>query len=179
MLAVPPFRDAGLYARDPVSELFDSAARRLLARAYGQRGRWTATRLAQPGPRHLAWAASQGINLLGPDPADTLSGGHQNARSAWARGFVRAVYYQHKWYYRANLGGLGELRRLVPNDALAVRFRVGRLMPVRGVIPAGREVAILVLPGGLAARRAVAAMPAAERIYLPDGRHGGRAAAYE
>lgn len=175
---MPANREGGQYARDPISELFDPAARKLLARSYGRPGMWTDTRLASPSPRHLAYLAGLGINPLAPDPAQTLSGTRIDARSAWARGFVRAVYYQHRWYYRAQSGGLGELRRLVPNDALAVRFRVGRLQPALGVIPAGRQVGIMVLPGGQAARKAVAAMPAGQRIFTADGSHGGAAAAY-
>jgi hypothetical protein len=168
-----PRGDDGLWARDPVSELFDGAARKLLARAYGRRGQWTETRLANPSPRHVAWAAGLGINLLGPDPAQTLSGSHQDARSVWGRAFVRAVFHQHRWYYRTNLGGLGEFRRLVPNQALALQVTVGRMQLPRGVVPAGRLVSVRVMPGGQAARRAVATLPDSRRIFRPDGTHGG------
>lgn len=165
----------GELARDPVSELFDGAARKLLTRAYGNQGNWTETRLASPEVRHITWAAELGIDLLGPDPAATCSGQHIDARSAWARAFVRAVYYQHRWYYRAG-HGLGAARRISPNRSLAIRYQVGRLMPVRGIIPAGRVVAIMALPGGQAARRAVERMPAGRRIFNPDGSHAGASA---
>lgn len=175
MGSMPARGPDGLIVRDPVSELFDGAARKLLARAYDRPGLWTETRLANPSARHLAWGFAQGINLLGPDPAETLEGSHINARSAWARGFVRAAYYQHRWYYRQGRG-LGPMKRVTPNRVLALRFQVGRMMPPRGVVPAGRVVALQVLPGGQAARRAVARLGDDERIFTADGLHGGRAA---
>lgn len=169
---MPALGADGLIERDPVSELWDGPARRLLERAYTRQGQWTETRLANPGARQLAWAASQGINLLAPDPVQTLSGSHINARSVWVRGFIRAVYYQHRWYYRQG-SGLGSSRRATPNRSLAIRFQVGRLMPVRGVVPAGRLVSIMALPGGQAALRAVQRMPDRERIFADDGSQAG------
>lgn len=167
-----PTRDAsGRIARDPVSELFDGPARRLLERAYAQPGQWTSTRLANPSASHVAWAAGMGINVLGADPAQTDSGAHLNARSAWARAFVRAVYHQHRWYFRR--GRLGSMRNAVPATSRAVRFQVGRLQPALGVIPAGRQVSIMVMTGGQAARRAVRGLPESHRIYGDDGRTAG------
>lgn len=154
--------------RDPVSELFDPGARALLARAYAAKGRWAGTRLADPGPRHLAWAARVGINVGGPDPA---AGGE--ARSRWARGFVRSLYYQHKWWSDGD-GGFRRTRRIEPRHAGALEVEVGRRVPVLGVIPAGRAVRVRIRPGGQAALRAVKRLPDSARIYSDSGAPAGR-----
>ena len=160
------------YRRDPVSELFDSGARRLLERAYARRGQWVGTRLADPSPGHVALFAAMGINVLGPDNAATRSGRHQQMQTRWARGFARAVYYQHKWYYAG--GGLRASRRMAANTSGAVEIEIGRAAAALGIIPAGRAVRVRVLRGGAVARRAVGAMADADRVWTDGAEPGGR-----
>lgn len=160
------------FRRDPVSELFDEPARRLLARAYARPGQWVQTRLADPRPQHMAWAAGHGISLLAGDNASTASGRHANARSRWARGFVRAVFYQHRWHYAA--GGFTDRRRTAANDAGAIQFEVGRRIAPVGVLPAGRMIRIMCRGGGGQALAAVQSLPDAERIYDDAGNRAGR-----
>lgn len=160
------------FRRDPVSELFDDPARRLLARAYAQPGTWVQTRLANPTPRHIAWAAGLGLNLLAGDNASTASGSHYDARSRWARGFVRAVYHQHRWHYAG--GQFAEARRTAPNDASAIRVEVGRRIAAAGVIPAGRMIRVVSRTGGGQALAVVQAMGDDERIYDDNGNPAGR-----
>ncbi len=149
-------------SRDPVSELFDAGARTLLARAHARPGQWAGTRIAWPTPRQVAYFASMGINVLGTD---------QWGRDRWAAGFIRAVYYQHKWYYAQ--GRFGP-RRTVANDSRGVQYELGRRVPVLGVIPAGRAVRIRTRPGGGAAVKAVRKMPDSKRIYDDQGNTAAR-----
>lgn len=156
--------------RDPVSEWFDAGARDLLARAYAHPGAWAATRLANPEPRHLARAAAMGIGLLGKD--DVPAGG-LNARTRWARGFVRALYYQHKWFSDGETG-FRDQKRTEPRHSSALEVEVGRAVRKLGVIPAGRAVRIRVQAGGRAANRAARAEPRSKRIYTDDRKAGAR-----
>jgi hypothetical protein len=149
--------------RDPVSELFDRGARTLLSRAYARPGQWVGTRVAFPSARQIAHFGGQGINVLGQD---------QWGRDRWAAGFVRAVYYQHKWFY--SQGRLRSEKRMAANDARSIRYELGRRIPVLGVIPAGRAVRIMVNPGGQAAMKAVKRLPDSRRIYEDSGAPGGR-----
>lgn len=148
------------YERDPVSVLFDSGARRLLERAYARPSQWAGTRIAAPDPRHAVWLAAQGINVYGTD---------ELGRDRWAAGFVRALYYQHTWH---RAGGRWGGRRMVPNDARAIRYELGRRLPALGIIPAGRAIRIMSVPGGPAARRAVAKLPDSRRYILAGGQPG-------
>ena len=150
-----------MYERDPVSVLFDSGARRLLERAYARPGQWTGTRIAGPSAAHVAWFAALGINVLGRED--------ETGRDRWASGFVRAVYYQHHWH-RTGRGWGG--RRMVPYDGRAIRYELGRRLPALGVIPAGRAVRIMSVPGGPAARRAAQRMPAGRRVLAGEGQPG-------
>lgn len=138
------------YQRDPVSLLWDTAAAHLLSRAYQTPGQWVASRLADPTPGQLARMAAHGVNAAGRDNVK----GHA-ARSRWARGFVRAIHHHAR-------------------GVAAIEVDIGRALPVRGVIPAGRAVRIRVRAGGNAARRAAMAKPAAERIYDDNGNPGPR-----
>lgn len=146
-----------------MSELFDTGARTLLARAYARPGQWVGTRLAFPSPRHVAYFAGTGINVLGTD---------QWGRDRWAAGFIRAVYYQHKWFY--SQGRLRNEKRMSANDSRSIRYELGRRMPVLGVIPAGRAVRIMVNSGGQAAMRAVKRLPDSRRIYDDQGNTAAR-----
>jgi hypothetical protein len=141
------------YKRDPVSELFDDGARALLARAYARPGQWAGTRLRNPSPRHLASLASQGINPNGPD--DKSGAGGLNARTRWARGFVRALYYQHKWWSGAPDGGTWrQAKRTVPRGSPSLVVEVGRALSggrqAGSVLQPGRAVRVKVVTGGRA-----------------------------
>jgi hypothetical protein len=151
------------HERDPVSVLFDRGARTLLERAYARPGVWVGTRVAFPSARQLAHFGARGINVLGTD---------QWGRDRWAAGFVRAVYYQHKWFY--SQGRLRSEKRMTANDARSIRYELGRRMPVLGVIPAGRAVRIMVQPGGQAAMKAVKRLPDSRRIFDDQGDPAGR-----
>lgn len=150
------------YERDPVSELFDRGARALLERAYDRPSQWAGTRLKAPTAAEVAWFGAQGINVLGRD---------ELGRDRWAAGFIRAVYYQHKWHRTGR--GWGP-RRMVPNDGRAIRYELGAMKRALGVIPAGRAVRIVSVPGGQAAYRAAARLPEARRIWAAEGDPGGR-----
>lgn len=156
------------HSRDPVSEIFDAAARRLVERAYQRRGQWVQTRLGPPAPRWLAYFASLGINVLG---RDEMPGGA--ARTRWARGFVRACFYQRKWY-AARGGGFRDDKRMVPYSDGALEVEVGRWLPASGAIPAGRVIRAMIGPGGQAALKAAQRKPDSARIYDSQGRPAGR-----
>lgn len=159
--------------RDPVSLLMDAPARRLLARAYKARGGWVGTRLADPSPRHLAYLEGLGIHPYGKDRPSAVAGHGLDARTRWARGFVRAVYYQHKWWSDGR-GGFRRSKRTEPRHTGAIEVEIGRHLPAAGVIPAGRAVRIRIRRGGSVARRAVQRMPESERIFTDDGRLAAR-----
>jgi hypothetical protein len=131
--------------RDPVSEAFDAGARAFLDRAYRSPGEWRPTRLQDPEARH--WAMFAGIDLLGPDDASVPGRPGLNARSRWARGFVRAIYHQHKFHSGPRPGVWRGDRRAVPRHAAEIEIRVGRHMPLSGVRPAGRMIYIRYDPG--------------------------------
>lgn len=136
------------YTRDPVSVLFDGPARRLLDRAYASRGQWVQTRLADPGLRARTWAVEHGFDLDGPDNP-SVSRARLNARTRWARGFVRALQYQHKWFSQPG-GGWRVTRATTPRGNLLIE--VGRHVaaspqfdprdPGAGGFPAGRVVRV-------------------------------------
>jgi hypothetical protein len=158
--------------------LLDRGARDMLARVYAaRRGEWVMTRLADPTDRHRAWARARGWDLDGPDNAATLSGKHVNAHSRWGRAFMRALWYQHRWYGpppgRRGSGGVRTERRTVPSG-MALQVEWGRRVPGLGVIPPGRAVRVRVAYGGKTARRVVEAKRDADRIYRDDGSMGGR-----
>lgn len=146
-----------------MSVLFDRGARTLLRRAYSRPGQWVGTRLVAPSAREVAYFAAQGINVLGTD---------QWGRDRWAAGFIRAVYYQHKWFYAQ--GSLREEKRVSANSARAVRYELGRRLPVLGILPAGRAVRVRVESGGGKAMAAVKRLPDSRRIYDDGGNPAGR-----
>jgi hypothetical protein len=150
------------YERDPVSELFDRGARALLERAYAAPSAWVGTRVKAPGPAEIAYFAGLGIGVLGRD---------ELGRDRWAAGFIRAVYYQHRWHRTGR--GWGP-RRMVPNDARAIRYDIGVMKPALGIIPRGRAVRIMSVPGGQAAYRAAARLPEGRRIWAAEGTPGAR-----
>lgn len=161
------------YQRDPVSELFDGSARQLLARAYAQPGRWVGTRLPAPEARHVARFAAMGIDIRGPDRPSAEGGRGLNTRTRWARGFVRALYYQHKWW-SDGAGGFRDHKRVSGRRAGGIEVAVGRWRIRTGVIPAGRTVQVRYHPGARAAIRAARAEPARARIFTERGEPGQR-----
>jgi len=156
-----PTPSASAFTRDPVSELLTSGARALLGRAYAAPGRWVYTRLADPSPEHRAHFAALGIDVDGPDNAPRRGGRGLEAHTRWARGFVRALYYQHLWYSRPGGRGWRTAKAATERRAGALQVTVGAHRPALGVIPAGRMVGVILHPGGRPARNAAAAAPAA------------------
>jgi hypothetical protein len=154
--------------RDPVSVSFDAAAARLLRRAYERPGEWAGTYVRNPPPEWTAWAVRNGISLLGPDSAP---GGQ--ARTRWARAFIRSAYYQHRWHYYPGRGLDLSDRRASPWGR-PLQYQVGtvRLTPAGVVV--GRAVRVRTRPGGAAAQRAAAGLPDSRRIYTAGGEPGGR-----
>jgi len=136
-----------------VSVQFDGAAARLLRRAYrAPEGSWVGTYVRNPSPAWLVWGARRRVSLLG---ADTAPGGQ--ARTRWARAFIRSCYYLHKH----------------GDDPGPLQYRVGRVKINTGGVIAGRLVQVrLAPPGGAAA--AVGALPDSARIYDDDGNPAGR-----
>jgi hypothetical protein len=161
--------------RDPASELLDRGARALLARAYGVRsGVWVMTRLADPAPEHVKWARAIGLDpLMGADRPPTLSGSHVQAHTRWGRAFMRALWYQHKWYGDKPRKGFRQERRMTPYS-LPLQVEWGRRVPAVGVIPAGRAVRIRIATGGATKLRVVRAKPDSARIFTDDGAIAGR-----
>ena len=159
--------------RDPVSELFDAGARRLLERAYARPGFWAETRLVPPTARQVRWAAGLGIDVNGPDDVSARGGRGINAHSRWARGFVRALYYQHRWYSGGGASWRAD-RRTAPRRSGALRVDVGRQAAALGVIPAGRLIRVQLDTGGMSKQRAVAQLPESEQYVTNDGQRGAR-----
>jgi hypothetical protein len=148
--------------RDPVSVLWDGPAAQLLARARKARGGWAGTRITDPSPRQrAALTLVYGINPDGPDrPSTPARRGGLNAKTRWARGFVRALYHAND----RRRGGPG----------LALEVQVGRHKPAGVRVPAGRAVRVRVRRGGTVALRAVQRKQDAGRIYGDDGLPAGR-----
>jgi hypothetical protein len=154
--------------RDPVSAQFDAASARLLRRAYEREGAWAGTYVPDPSPEWMAWGARNGISLLGPDSAP---GGQ--ARTRWARAFIRSAFYQHRWYYYPRRGlVLGERRTSPWGRPLQYEVGTVRLTPAGVVV--GRAVRVRTQPGGQAAADAAARLPESRRIYNEDGTPGAR-----
>jgi hypothetical protein len=113
---------------DPASALWDAAAARFLAAVIAAGGDWYARPVLDPAPAQAAWLASIGYDPSGPD--NKTGHGSLNARDAWRRAFIRAVYRANDPRY----GGPGrhvqlEVGRRLP-ELGTVRPRPGR--PVRG-----------------------------------------------
>ena len=112
------------FGPDPVSLLWDRAAGAFLAGVIAADGEWFGKRVADPTAARAASLEAAGYDWKGGD--DKSGRGRLDARDAWRRAFVRAVY-------RAN-----DARRGGPGVSL--ELQVGRKVPPRGVIPAGRMV---------------------------------------
>jgi len=152
---------------DPVSVDFETAAERLLTRAYAKRGEWISVRLADPSIRQATRWANAGIVVTGPD---TVPGG--KAKTRWARALIRALYRVHKQ------SGSGSLR-----------VEVGRKIPASpqfdprnpgaGGFPPSRQFRLQIARGGSVAMRAVRRLPDSQRIYLPANATGTEGGKYE
>jgi len=169
-------------SRDPVSEIFDAKARKLLSRAYAARGTWVQDWLADPGIRARSSFLGMGINVDGPDPVP--GGGGLDARSRWGRGFIRAVNYQHKWYSGGRGGEWRKDRRTTARALGGLRVEVGRHIvaspqfdprhPERGGLPPRRRVRVQIASGGAAKDAAVNRLAAKDRWAV--GPKGSRTA---
>jgi hypothetical protein len=148
---------------DPVSVAFEAQARRLLERAYRQRGEWVSVRLADPSIRQRTRFI--GIDLLGPDNATAVGGKGLDAKTRWARGLIRALYRLHKNEY----GRRGALRVEVGRHIPAPPQFDPRDPRAEGLPPA-RQFRLMIDRGGSVAMRAVRRQPDRDRIYDDEGR---------
>ena len=173
---------AGLYERDPVSVAFDAAARKLLDKAYAAPGEWAVVWLPDPSIRQRTrWAGTVRGDLTGPDPLP--AGGGIDAKSRWARGFIRALYYQHRNYSGTGPGSWRAERRRSPRGA-PLRVEVGRHVaaspqfdpqhPEHGGFPPRRRVRAQLAKGGKKQDAAVVRLAAKDRIWVGDKELGGR-----
>ena len=149
--------------RDPVSILWDGAARSLLRRAVDAKGEWQGTRIADPSERQRAMIRALGINVNARDNPSAIGGratGPLNAKTRWARGFVRAVFYHNDRRH----GGRGR----------SLEIEIGRYLPAGATVPAGYAVRLRTVRGGSVARRAAQRLPDSKRIYTDQGGPGKR-----
>jgi len=154
--------------RDPLSELLDGAARKILERAYAQRGQWVTARLADPNLKQIAYGRERGIDATGPDNPSVAGGRGLNARSRWGRAFVRAVYWNHRnWYGTGNR--LSNQYRNVYRTRGPLRVEVGRHVAAgTGRHAVGsRAVRVQLARGGEALERAERRAPRSH--WWPDG----------
>jgi hypothetical protein len=149
--------------RDPISVRFDGGAGRLLERASRNRGQWVRTRLTDPDMRVRTWAASIGFpgDLLGPDDVSVRGGKGIDAKTAWARSFIRSLQYQHK-HSGSRIRLQVEVGRHVPASP-----QFDPRHPERGGFPPGRAIRIK-----LGGTPDVKQAPANRRIFLEDGSGG-------
>jgi hypothetical protein len=77
------------YARDPLSERYDTQAGRLLGRALGRRRDWVYDTVSRPrpGPKTLEWLRAHGISLSSVD---------DGGLTEYERAFQRAVFWNAK-----------------------------------------------------------------------------------
>jgi hypothetical protein len=143
---------------------------------------WQGTRLANPGPAALAELAALGIRWNGPDNVSAVGGrrGGLNARTRWARGFVRCLYHQHL-YYAATQTGPGWLdeKRMVRLRTRALDIEIGRGLPGSRIpgstLVAGRAVRVRVRRAGpQAADNAARRLRPGDRIWTDGTEPGAR-----
>ena len=151
-------------APDPLQVAFKAGARRLLDRVYDNPYQWQVTRLTPPTPGQTAALRQRGIDPYKPDPVQK---GGLDAKTRWARGFVRTLYHEHKWWSGTGGRGWRTERRTTARTTGGLLVEVGRVMPARGIIPAGRIVRVRLAPGGKAKEKAVDRLP--DRAKWADG----------
>jgi hypothetical protein len=148
-----------MLSRDPVSELFDPAARRLLTRAYDARGQWTGVFVAPPTPRQRAWAAAE-LGIY------DLSERDRWGEVRWVRGLKRSVYWNLRYYGRPTRIDFSEQRAGAGARtpfAAALEWQTGARVLKAGWPSRRWAVRIRIRPGGHAAVRAVEQGPARQR----------------
>jgi hypothetical protein len=155
------------YARDPLSTWFDGVAADWLARAYRAAGRPAGLYLAPPSSVRRAQAAAElGIYDLAEKDRWGLD--------RWTRALKRSVYWHHKEYGYAGEFRLGD-PRASDGAATALKWEMGQLIRKAGWPQRRRELALTVLPGGIAAEQAVIASTRPGKRYTGAG---SAAAAY-
>ena len=163
-----------------MSEPFDPAVRRLLDKVYANKGSWQQVWLPDPTLRQRTRFIGIGINVDGPDPLP--AGGGVNARTRWARGFIRALYYQHRNF--SPMRGKSWEKRTSPRNTGGLRVQVGRHVPASpqfdpanpsaGGFPARRRIRVQLAAGGKAKATAVARLSDEDRIYTKSGAAAAR-----
>jgi len=131
--------------RDPLSEWFDPAARRLIERAYAHRETWCGVYLAPPTLTQRAYAARLGIYDLG----ERDRWGEQR----WVRAYKRAVYYQLKKHGFAD-GFRPDVFRASPWPGVALEWETGKRVLKAGWPTRRWAIRVRLHKGGGAARRA-------------------------
>jgi hypothetical protein len=147
-------------ARDPLSVLFDGAARNLITRAYANKGQWTGVFLAPPSIAQRQYAARLGIY--------DLAARDRWGEPRWVRAYKRAVYYQLKRHGWRDGPRWGEAR-VSKWPAVALEWETGKLVYRAGWPSRRRAIRVRLHPGGAAARKATAAKPASEQ-WVGTGR---------
>ena len=140
--------------RDPLSEWFDSAARRLIQRAYDNRGQWTGVYLAPPSPLQRAAAARLGIWDLGERD--------RWGEVRWVRAYKRSVYYQlkkHGWHDAPRWDDT----RVSAWPAVALEWETGRRVLKSGWPSRRWAIRVRLHDGGAAASRAARSKPGREQ----------------
>jgi len=136
--------------RDPLSELFDPAARRLLERAYANRGQWTGVYIALPSVSQRAYAASLGIwDLRYRD---------RWGEPRWVRAFKRSAYWNLRYYGRSGHVDFSVRRAAAGASspfAAAMIWETGRLVLKSGWPQRRYAVRVKITDGGRPAVRAV------------------------
>lgn len=131
--------------RDPLSEWFDTPARRLIRRAYANRGQWVGVYLAPPTVLQRAYAARLGIY----DLYERDRWGEQR----WVRAYKRAVYYQLKKHGWHDAPRWGEVRES-PWPGVALEWQTGQRVTRRGWPTRRWAIRVRLHDGGAAASRA-------------------------
>lgn len=140
--------------RDPLSQWFDSAAARLVARAYASRGQWTGIYLSQPSIGQRAAAAAIGeFDLYGRDRWGEVR---------WVRAFKRSVFWAHKQYGYAGEFRLGQ-PRASDHPGTSLEWQTGQLVMKSGWPSRRWAIRVRVHPAGAAATEAARAIPASRR----------------
>lgn len=146
--------------RDPLSEWFDSAAARLVARAYANRGQWTGVYLSQPSVRQRAAAAMIGEwDLFERDRWGEVR---------WVRAYKRSVFWNHKQYGYAGEFRLGQ-PRASDHSGTSLEWQTGQLVMKSGWPSRRWAIRVCVHPGGWAATEAARSIPASKRWVDASG----------
>ena len=156
--------------RDPLSVLFDPAARRLLERAYANRGSWTGVFVAQPTVRQRAYAASLGIfDLRERD---------RWGEPRWVRAFKRSTYWNLRYYGRSDRIDFSERRAAAGYNspfAVSLIWDTGQLILRKGWPSRRWAVRVMLEDGGSAARAAVERGRSPEPRWVGTSRQSGLA----